>query len=303
MIHKDVTKLIGYTPMVRLNNLITDDQAEVLVKLESFNPGGSVKDRIAVNMIDKAEESGQLKKGGVIVEPTSGNTGIGIAMVGAARGYKVILTMPDSMSVERRQMLKAYGAELVLTDAAKGMKGSIEKAEAIAAAKNGVVLSQFTNDANPNAHRETTALEIIRDTEGRIDHFVAGVGTGGTVTGVGEILKKRIKDVQITAVEPTDSAVMSGQKPGPHKIAGMGAGFIPQVLNTDIIDRIEKVSNQEAYEMTQVLAKKEGLFVGISSGAAITAALRLAKELSNDKRIVVIAPDTGERYLSTGVFN
>lgn len=224
-------------------------------------------------------------------------------MVGAARGYKVILTMPDSMSLERRQMLKAYGAELVLTDASKGMKGSIEKAEEIAAEKNGIVLSQFTNDANPSAHRETTALEIIRDTEGRIDHFVAGVGTGGTVTGVGEILKSRIKGLEVTAVEPTKSAVISGEKPGPHKIAGIGAGFIPQVLNTDIIDRIEKVSNQEAYEMTKNLAKKEGLFLGISSGAAITAALRLAKELSNEQRIVVIAPDTGERYLSTGVFN
>ena len=303
MIHKDITKLIGYTPMVRLNNLRAEDEAEVLVKLENFNPGGSIKDRIALNMINKAEESGELKKGGIIVEPTSGNTGIGIAMVGAARGYKVILTMPDSMSKERRQMLKAYGAELVLTDASTGMKGSIEKAEEIAAENNGIILSQFTNDANPSAHRETTALEIIRDTEGRLDHFVAGVGTGGTITGVGEILKKRIKNLEVTAVEPADSAVISGENPGPHKIAGMGAGFIPKVLNTEIIDRIEKVSNKEAYEMTRELAQKEGLFLGISSGAAITAALRLAKELSNDKRIVVIAPDTGERYLSTGVFN
>ena len=303
MIYNDITDLIGNTPLVRLNNITDDNDAEVLLKIESFNPGGSIKDRIALNMIQDAEKAGKIKKGGILVEPTSGNTGIGIAMVGAAKGYKVILTMPESMSEERKQLLKAYGAELILTDASNGMKGSIAKAEEIAEERGGFILSQFKNDANPDAHRNNTAEEIISDTKGRIDYFVAGVGTGGTITGTGEVLKERIKNLKIAAVEPENSAVISGEEAGPHKIAGMGAGFIPEVLNTEIIDRIEKVSNEEAFETTRRLAKEEGIFAGISSGAAAAAALRIAREIGKDKRIVVIIPDTGERYLSTGVFN
>ncbi len=303
MIYNDITDLIGNTPLVRLNNITDDNDAEVLLKIESFNPGGSIKDRIALNMIQDAEKAGKIKKGGILVEPTSGNTGIGIAMVGAAKGYKVILTMPESMSEERKQLLKAYGAELILTDASNGMKGSIAKAEEIAEEREGFILSQFKNDANPDAHRNNTAEEIISDTKGRIDYFVAGVGTGGTITGTGEVLKERIKNLKIAAVEPENSAVISGEEAGPHKIAGMGAGFIPEVLNTEIIDRIEKVSNEEAFETTRRLAKEEGIFAGISSGAAAAAALRIAREIGKDKRIVVIIPDTGERYLSTGVFN
>lgn len=303
MIYNDITELIGNTPLVRLNNITNENDAEVLLKIESFNPGGSIKDRIALNMINEAEKAGKIKKGGILVEPTSGNTGIGIAMVGAAKGYKVILTMPESMSEERKQLLKAYGAELILTEASKGMKGSIAKAEEIAEERGGFILSQFSNDANPDAHRNNTAEEIIADTKGKIDYFVAGVGTGGTITGTGEVLKDRINNLQIAAVEPENSAVISGEDAGPHKIAGMGAGFIPDVLNTEIIDRIEKISNEEAFETTRRLAKEEGIFAGISSGAAVAAALRIAKEIGKDKRIVVIIPDTGERYLSTGVFN
>ena len=303
MIYNDVTELIGKTPLVKLNNLVGDQDAEVVLKLESFNPGGSVKDRIAYNMINEAEKAGEIEPGGVLVEPTSGNTGIGIAMVGAAKGYDVVLTMPESMSQERRQMLKAYGAELVLTDASGGMKGAISKAEEIAAERDGFIPSQFTNPANPDVHRKTTAREIIKDTEGKIDYFVAGVGTGGTITGTGEELKKKINKLQVVAVEPENSAVISGGEPGPHKIQGIGAGFIPEVLNTDIIDRVEKIKNEEAFSTAKKLAAEEGIFAGISTGAAAAAALRLAREVGSDKRIVVIAPDTGERYLSTGVFN
>mgnify|MGYP006280767895 CR=1 FL=1 len=303
MIYNNVTELIGKTPLVKLNNLVGDEDAEVVLKLESFNPGGSVKDRIAYNMINEAEKAGEIEPGGVLVEPTSGNTGIGIAMVGAAKGYDVVLTMPESMSQERRQMLKAYGAELVLTDASGGMKGAISKAEEIAAERDGFIPSQFTNPANPDVHRKTTAREIIKDTEGKIDYFVAGVGTGGTITGTGEELKKKINKLQVVAVEPENSAVISGGEPGPHKIQGIGAGFIPEVLNTDIIDRIEKIKNEEAFSTAKKLAAEEGIFAGISTGAAAAAALRLAREVGSDKRIVVIAPDTGERYLSTGVFN
>lgn len=303
MIFNDVTELIGNTPLVKLNNLTGENDAEVVLKLESFNPGGSVKDRIGFNMINEAEKAGKISPGGVLVEPTSGNTGIGIAMVGAARGYKVILTMPESMSQERKQMLKAYGAELVLTPASDGMKGAIAKAEEIAAERNGFIPSQFTNPANPDIHRRTTAEEIITETHGKIDYFVAGVGTGGTITGTGEKLKERINNLKVVAVEPENSAVISGGDPGPHKIQGIGAGFIPEVLNTEIIDRVEKIKNEEAFETTRKLATDEGIFAGISTGAAVAAALRLAKELGRDKRIVVIAPDTGERYLSTGVFN
>jgi cysteine synthase A len=302
MIYDDITELVGNTPLVKLNKLVSKDDAEVVLKIESFNPGGSIKDRIALNMIIEAEKSGNLEAGGTIVEPTSGNTGIGIAMVGAARGYNVILTMPESMSEERRQLLKAYGAELVLTDASGGMKSAIAEAEKIAEKRNAVVLSQFTNDANPDAHRKNTAEEIIADTKGKIDYFVAGVGTGGTITGTGEVLKQRIKDIKIAAVEPEHSAVISGEEAGPHKIAGIGAGFIPDVLNTEVIDRIEKVSNELAFETTRKLAQEEGIFVGISAGAAAAASLRIAAEIGSGKRIVVIIPDTGERYLSTGIF-
>jgi cysteine synthase A len=302
MIFNDVTELIGNTPLVRLNNMTDDASAEIVLKLESFNPGGSIKDRIAYNMIKEAEKKGEIKAGGVLVEPTSGNTGIGIAMVGAARGYDVVLVMPESMSQERKQMLKAYGAELVLSPASGGMKSAISKAEEIAAARNGVVLSQFTNPANPDIHRKTTAEEIITETNGKVDYFVAGVGTGGTITGTGEELKKRINKLKVVAVEPENSAVISGGEAGSHKIQGIGAGFIPEVLNTEIIDQVEKVKNEEAFAATRDLAAKEGIFVGISAGAAVAAAIKLAKNLSADKRIVVIAPDTGERYLSTGVF-
>jgi len=302
MIFNDVTELIGNTPLVRLNNLVSENEAEIVLKLESFNPGGSIKDRIALNMITEAEKSGEIKPGGVLVEPTSGNTGIGIAMVGAAKGYKVILTMPESMSEERKQMLKAYGAELILTPASEGMKGSIAKAEKIAAERNGFIPSQFNNPANPDIHRKTTAKEIIRDTNGEIDYFVAGVGTGGTLTGTGEKLKEIINNLKVVAFEPENSAVISGDKAGSHKIQGIGAGFIPEVLKTDVIDRIEKVKNEEAFKTAKNLALKEGILAGISTGAAVAAALKLAKEIDSKQRIVVIAPDTGERYLSTGVF-
>ncbi|MFW6273267.1 MAG: cysteine synthase A [Halanaerobium sp.] len=302
MIFNNITELIGNTPLLRLNNLVTEDSAEVVLKLESFNPGGSIKDRIAINMIEEAEKSGKIKAGGVLVEPTSGNTGIGIAMVGAAKGYDIVLIMPESMSQERRQMLKAYGAELILTPASEGMKGAISKAEEIAAERDGFIPSQFTNPANPDIHRKTTAREIITGTQGNLDYFVAGVGTGGTITGTGEELKKRINNLQVVAVEPENSAVISGDESGPHKIQGIGAGFIPEVLNTEIIDRVEKVKNEEAFSTTRDLAAKEGIFAGISTGAAVAAALKLAEEVGKDKKIVVIAPDTGERYLSTGVF-
>ncbi|MFW6229683.1 MAG: cysteine synthase A [Halanaerobium sp.] len=302
MIFDNVTQLIGNTPLVRLNNLVDDNSAEVVLKLESFNPGGSVKDRIAFNMINEAEKAGKISPGGVLVEPTSGNTGIGIAMVGAARGYTVVLTMPESMSQERRQMLKAYGAELVLTPASEGMKGAISQAEKIAAERDGFIPSQFTNPANPDIHRKTTAQEIITETQAKMDYLVAGVGTGGTITGTGEKLKERIKNLKVVAVEPENSAVISGGEPGPHKIQGIGAGFIPEVLNTEIIDQVEKVTNEESFAAAKNLAAEEGIFAGISTGAAVAAALRLAKKVGNDKRIVVIAPDTGERYLSTGIF-
>lgn len=302
MIFNDVTELIGSTPMLKLNNLTDKNDAEVVLKLESFNPGGSVKDRIALNMIVEAEKAGKIEPGGILVEPTSGNTGIGIAMVGAAKGYNVVLTMPESMSQERRQLLKAYGAELVLTPASEGMKGAISTAEKIAAERNGFIPSQFTNPANPDVHRKTTAKEIIAAAKGKIDYFVAGVGTGGTITGTGEELKKRINKLKVVAVEPKNSAVISGEEAGSHKIQGIGAGFIPEVLNTEIIDQVEKVTNEEAFQTARNLAAEEGIFAGISTGAAVAAALKLAKKAGPDKRIVVIAPDTGERYLSTGVF-
>lgn len=302
-IYNDVTELIGKTPLLRLNKLTGKDDATVLIKLERNNPGGSVKDRICYNMIKKAEEEGKLKPGGTIVEPTSGNTGIGLALIGAAKGYKVILTMPDSMSVERRKLLSAYGAEIVLTPGAEGMNGAINKAKEIADSGDNYFLpQQFKNPANPDIHRKTTAQEILADTEGTLDYFVAGVGTGGTITGVGEALKEHNSEIKIAAIEPTNSAVISGEGPGSHKLQGIGAGFIPDVLNTDIIDKVIKIDNDEAMEASRRAATEEGLLLGISSGAAIAAALKLAKGLGKGKTIVTIAPDTGERYLSTELF-
>ncbi len=298
-----IVELIGETPLVKLNRIVDDSMAEVLVKLEYFNPGSSVKDRIALNMIEKAEAEGKLQEGSVIIEPTSGNTGIGLAMVGASKGYKVILVMPDTMSMERRSLLKAYGAELILTPGEKGMKGAIEKANELVKEKSNYFMpQQFENPNNPAKHFETTGVEIFKQTEGKIDAFVAGVGTGGTITGAGRVLKKEVKNIKIIAVEPDKSPVLSGGNPSPHKIQGIGAGFIPDVIDLEIIDEIERIKDEDAINMTKRLAREEGLLLGISSGAAIFAALKKAKELGRGKRVVVIAPDNGERYLSTGIF-
>jgi cysteine synthase A len=299
-----ITELIGNTPMVKLNKLIGKDDAQVYVKLEFFNPGSSVKDRIALSMIETAEKAGLLKAGSVIVEPTSGNTGIGLAMVAAAKGYKCILVMPETMSIERRKLLKAFGAELILTDGAKGMKGAIEKATEISKENPLYFMpQQFENESNPEIHRNTTALEIIEQMDSNFDMFIAGVGTGGTITGVGEIIKEKVKDVKIVAIEPKDSPVLSGGQPGPHKIQGIGAGFVPKILNTKVIDEIIQVDNEDAMEMARRMAKEEGILVGISSGAAVWGALQKAKELGKDKKIVVVIPSYGERYLSTPLFN
>jgi len=299
-----ITELIGNTPMVRLRNVVGINDAEVYLKLEFFNPGSSVKDRIALSMIEEAEKEGKLKKGSIIVEPTSGNTGIGLAMIGAAKGYKVILVMPETMSIERRKLLKAFGADLVLSDGTKGMKGAIEKANEILEQNPDYFMpQQFENPANPKVHRETTAIEIMEQMDNKIDMVVAGVGTGGTITGLGEVLKKEIKDIQIVAVEPKGSPVLSGGQPGPHKIQGIGAGFIPTILNMDVIDEVIQVEDEAAMEFARIVAREEGILVGISSGAAIYTAIQKAKTLGSGKRIAVIIPSYGERYLSTPLYD
>lgn len=305
-IYKTADELIGSTPLLELSHIEKqfDLKARVLAKLEYLNPAGSVKDRIAKAMIDEAEKSGKLIPSSVIIEPTSGNTGIGLAAVAAARGYRIIIVMPETMSVERRQLMKAYGAELVLTDGAKGMKGAIAKAEELAKEiPNSFVPSQFTNPANPKAHSDTTGPEIWNDTDGMVDIFVAGVGTGGTITGVGEYLKSKNPNVKIVAIEPASSAVLSKGIAGPHKIQGIGAGFVPDVLNTKVYDEIITVTNENAFETGRLIGKTEGVLVGISSGAATWAAIQLAKQPENTgKTIVVLLPDTGDRYLSTSLF-
>ncbi len=306
-IYKSIEELIGNTPLLELSNIEKSEKLEatILAKVESFNPAGSAKDRIALSMINDAEEKGILKEGSVIIEPTSGNTGIGLAAVAAARGYKLIIVMPETMSVERRQIMKAFGAELVLTEGSKGMKGAIAKADELSKEiENSFVAGQFVNPANPKAHKETTGPEIWKDTDGKVDIFVAGVGTGGTITGVGEYLKSKNPNVKIVAVEPATSAVLSTGVAGPHKIQGIGAGFVPEVLNTEVLDEIIPVSNEDSFATGKKIGKTEGILVGISSGAAAYAAIELAKRPENKgKNIVVLLPDTGDRYLSTPLFD
>ncbi|WCN37771.1 cysteine synthase A [Aneurinibacillus uraniidurans] len=302
---QSITDLIGYTPLVKLNRVVEEGEANIYLKLEFFNPGSSVKDRIALAMIEAAEQDGVLKEGMTIIEPTSGNTGIGLAMVAAAKGYRAVLVMPDTMSMERRNLLRAYGAELVLTPGAEGMGGAIRKAEELVKEDPSYFLpQQFKNPANPQIHRETTARELLEqgDEIGGIDGFISGVGTGGTITGVGEVLKEKYPDVRIVAVEPAASPVLSGGKPGPHKIQGIGAGFVPDTLNTEVYNEIIRVENDDAFETSRTVAKQEGILGGISSGAVIYAAKKLAKELGPGKNVVVIIPSNGERYLSTPLY-
>ncbi len=297
--HTDITELIGGTPLVRLNRLSKPGGATIYAKVESFNPGGSIKDRICLNMINEAERLGKLKPGGTIVEPTSGNTGIGLALVAAVRGYKLILVMPESMSMERASLLSSYGAQLVLTAAWEGMKGSIKEAESIVAQNPSYYMpDQFSNPANPDMHRKTTGPEIVNALDGRVDAFVAAVGTGGTITGCGEVIRQRNPAAKIVAVEPAGSPVLSGGDPGPHKIQGIGAGFVPKVLNRTLLDRVITVTDDEAYQTAKLLAKKEGLLVGISAGANVFAAQKIAEELGPGKNVVTILCDTGERYIS-----
>lgn len=304
---QSVIDLIGDTPLVRLNRLVPEGSAEIYVKLEYQNPGASVKDRIAISMIEVAEQQGILKPGDTIVEPTSGNTGIGLALVAAAKGYKAILVMPETMSIERRNLLRAYGAELVLTPGAEGMNGAVKKAEELAKENPGYFIpQQFKNQANVKVHLETTGPEIveaINSLDGKLDAFVAGIGTGGTISGVGEVLKKNFEGIKVYAVEPAGSPILSGGQPGPHKIQGIGANFVPDILNREIYDEVITVENEEAFEYARRAAKEEGILVGISSGAAIFAALKVAKELGAGKRVVAIVPSNGERYLSTPLFN
>lgn len=301
-IANDITGLIGQTPIVKLNRLTGPEDAEVYLKLEYFNPGSSVKDRIALSMIEAAEKSGDLKEGDVIIEPTSGNTGIGLAMIAAAKGYKAVLVMPDTMSMERRNLLRAYGAELILTPGAEGMNGAIKMAEQQATENKWFMPQQFNNEANPEIHRLTTGPEIVESMGDQLDAFVAGIGTGGTITGAGQVLKEKYPDILIAAVEPADSPVLSGGKPGPHKIQGIGAGFIPQILNTKIYDEVIQVSNDQSYETARKVAREEGILGGVSSGAAVYAALQLAKRLGKGKKVLAILPSNGERYLSTPLY-
>lgn len=303
----NVTELIGGTPLVRLNRIVPEDSAEVLVKLEYQNPGASVKDRIAVSIVEEAEKEGKLKPGDTIVEATSGNTGIGLAMVAAAKGYKAVIVMPETMSMERRNLLRAYGAELVLTPGAEGMNGAVKKAEELVQEHPGYFMAeQFKNRANVKIHRETTGPEIVEaisSVGGTLDAFVAGIGTGGTITGAGEVLKESFPDIKIYAVEPASSPILAGGKPGPHKIQGIGANFVPEILNQNIYNEIIHVENDEAFETARRVAKEEGILAGISSGAAVYAALKVAKELGKGKRVVAIVPSNGERYLSTPLYN
>jgi cysteine synthase len=297
-----IAELVGQTPIVKLNRLTDENSADVYLKLEYFNPGSSVKDRIALAMIEDAEEKGVLKPGDTIIEPTSGNTGIGLAMIAAAKGYKTVIVMPETMSLERRNLLRAYGAELVLTPGPDGMKGAIKKAEELVKEHGYFMPQQFKNEANPEIHRRTTGKEIVEQMGDQLDAFVSGIGTGGTITGASEILRGKYQDIKIYAVEPADSPVLSGGKPGPHKIQGIGAGFVPDVLNTEIYDEIIQVTNDQAFEYARRAVREEGILCGISSGAAIYAALEVAKKLGKGKKVLAIIPDNGERYLSTPLY-
>ncbi|APH16639.1 cysteine synthase A [Clostridium sporogenes] len=303
MLYENSIDLIGNTPMFKLNNMQEENMADVYVKLEKFNPGGSIKDRAALGMIEEAENMGRIKPGDIIVEPTSGNTGIGLAMVGRLKGYKVIIVMPDSMSIERRNMIKAYGAELVLTEGNKGMTGAIEKAEELARDKKGYFIpQQFSNRANSKKHYETTAVEILKDVED-LDAFVASVGTGGTIAGIGRRLKESNKNIKVVAVEPHNSPVISGGKAAPHKIQGIGAGFVPEVYEKDVVDEVMTITDEESYEYARRFGTEEGVLVGISSGANIAAAIKIAKKLGKGKKVVTVAPDGGEKYISTGLYD